>query len=145
VVSIRLFIIIILIFTYLFLFLQHDNSEASKSSSAMAAKTVKRSDLIDEKLYLPAQFVQLLNPVVGIQEVTVRDDQMRSYTMHLCVRRDGRAYLGQGWRQFFQEKRIREGDTLTFSDLNRGDAEARLSFKITHPVLDLNGPPPPEN
>jgi hypothetical protein len=156
----------------LFLFLQHDNLEASKSSSAMAAnfehqgmfpKTVKRTDLDDKKLYLPSQFVQILNPVDGIQIVTVRDDQMRSYPMHLCKRqleRDRRTYLGRGWPQFFQEKGIRVGDTVTFSDLNWDDA-ARPSFKITHEAatarreplpfdlnelpFDLNKPPPPEN
>ena len=152
----------------MFLFLQHDNSEALKSSLAMAAnfehqgirKTVRKSDLKDGKLYLPFQFVQMLNPIVGIQEVTVRDGQMRSYTMRLCKRQgeDGRAYLGKGWPQFFQEKGIREGDTVTFSDLNRGDAEGRPSFKITHEVarrerpfdlnelpFNLNESPPPED
>ena len=151
----------------MFLFLLHDNSEASKSSSvvaanfegqAMSTKTVSKRDLKDRQIYLPARFVRALNPEVGIHEVIVHDDQMRSYTMHLCKRKDGRAYLGEGWPTFFQEKGIREGDTVTFSDLNRGDAEGRPSFKITHEVarrerpfdlnelpFDLNESPPPED
>jgi hypothetical protein len=119
---------------------------ANFEHQGMFSKTVRRTDLDDRRLYLPTRFVRALNLEVGTHEVTVRDDQMRSYPMRLCKRReeDGRAYLGQRWPQFFQEKHIIVGDILTFSDLNRGDAEARPSFKITHPVLDLNGPPPPE-
>jgi hypothetical protein len=82
--------------------------------------------------------------------------------MHLCKRKeeDRRVYLVKGWRAFIKEKGIREGDTVTFSDLNWDDA-ARPSFKITHEAatarreplafdlnelpFDLNKRPPPEN
>ncbi|KAC8892520.1 hypothetical protein FH972_027268 [Carpinus fangiana] len=75
--------------------------------------------------------------------------------MNLCIRgRANKVYLGKEWQQFAIQKDIREGDTVTFSELiwRHAGTMPRVLFKITHeaarrePIgqFDLNELPPPE-
>jgi hypothetical protein len=137
----------------------HDNREACMlcvdpnfECQVMLPKILSKSDVSESRVYLLRDHANIFG-FTRSGEVIVYDDQMNRWRMNLCIR-GNKVYLGKGWQQFAIQKGIREGDTLTFSQLiwRHAGTMPRL-FKITHeaarrgPVLgpfDLNQLPPQE-
>jgi bifunctional DNA-binding transcriptional regulator/antitoxin component of YhaV-PrlF toxin-antitoxin module len=68
----------------------------------MSQKKLSASDINEGRVYLPTELVKNLGLADGT-EVTVFDVQMNSSTMNFCRRRDQRAFLGEGWREFVKK------------------------------------------
>jgi antitoxin component of MazEF toxin-antitoxin module len=120
----------------------------------MSQKKLSASDINEGRVYLPTELVKNLGLADGT-EVTVFDVQMNSSTMNFCRRRrDQRAFLGDGWRQFVTDNGFRKDNTVTFYVLRPqgGGGIERTHFQIIrHEAarravgrFDLNEPPPPE-
>ncbi|KAE8124377.1 hypothetical protein FH972_019271 [Carpinus fangiana] len=97
----------------------------------MSRKELSASDISEGRVYLPTELVQNLGRADGTERVTVFDVQMNPSTMNFCRRRDQRAFLGDGWRQFVIEKGFTKDDTVIFYVLRpRGGGINPTYFQI---------------
>ncbi|KAE8123888.1 hypothetical protein FH972_018807 [Carpinus fangiana] len=89
-------------------------------------KTLSSSDIQRQgsyRLYLPkshaARFCRPIfgHPSNGSHPVSVYDVQIKRWPMHFRTS-GGRDYLTGGWSRFAQAKNLREGDRISFYELN---------------------------
>ncbi|KAE8123939.1 hypothetical protein FH972_018854 [Carpinus fangiana] len=93
-------------------------------------KILSPTDIRSYRLYLPktraARFCPLAN---GSHLVSVYDVEMKRWPMHFC-NSSGKAYLTRGWSRFAKEKKLREGDKITFYELNCKRGTGKRVFMV---------------
>ena len=109
----------------------------------MFTKVLKKSDIEERRVYLPAELAKKFGVLNGTQ-VSVcgtSTDQVNNIWQMKFIKRDGKSYLGNEWGEFIEKKGLRKGDTVNFYDLGPHGANGERLFKIERKGvagIDLN-------